>query len=103
MLQNYVVLETGKPASMHFYGHEVVTKDIFDKSVGGILPKRALVMFVDELNGVGTKALFSTLSDKLANQLKPYIDDKSYPKFTFLITKIGEGWATEFQLRAVPR
>ena len=103
MLQNYIILETGKPVAVHFYDWMIVVKEPVDPLLKRPLAKRALILLVDEVDGSPEQRVLSILSDKLASQLKPYLDDKSYPTWTFIITKIGEGFATEFQVRPVKR
>ncbi len=103
MLQNYLVLETNKPVAIHARDWMIVEKAPVDPLLKRAIPKRALILIVDEVDGSPQNTTLSILSDKLATQLKPYLDDASYTRFTFLITKVGEGFATEFQFRAVPR
>ena len=103
VLQNYVMLETGIPARMHFTDHNILRKDITDSLTGGGTSRNALVFEVDQLNGLPVTAQFSTLAEKLAMEFKPYLDDKSYRDYDVQITKHGSGFRTSYSVQFLPR
>lgn len=103
VLRNYVELEPGIPARMHFADHAFTEKEIRDPATG--LPKvvRTLVFQVDRLDREPTGALYSVTSEKLAVQLQPYLEGKRYRDVDFVITRSGSGFLTEYQVRPEPR
>ena len=103
VLQNYVMLETGIPARMHFTDHNIVVKEITDAITGGGTTRNALVFEVDHLNGKQVRAQFSTLAEKLAIEFKPYLDDKSYRNYDVVITRHGSQFRTSYTVQFLPR
>lgn len=102
MLMNYVALEKDVPTRMHFTDHYFVEREVWDEKLGKFKMVRSLVFWVDQLNGEPTARTFSVLSENLANTLKAYIPDHTYVEFDFEITKQGEGFATRYQVQAIP-
>jgi len=102
-LENWVKLRPGVPKRLHFYDHEFVTKEIIDPLLRRRKRVKTLVFFVDEEDGMPVEKLFSVIQEKLYAALAPYLPGKRYRDFTFIITKLGAGFAAEFQVEAIPR
>ena len=102
VLQNYVELQEGVPARLHFRDHMIIAKTITDPITGGPGVRNALVFDVDRLNGVEIMSKFSTMAEKLANQFEPFLKDKSYTKYDFIITYQGSGFRRSFTVQPIP-
>jgi len=103
VLQNYVELSDGVPARMHFYDHAIVRKTITDPTTGKPSARNALVFDCDQVNGQEVETKFSTMSEKLAGLFQPYLADKSYVNYEFVVTASGEGFRRTFTLQAIPK
>jgi len=103
VLQSYVELKPGVPSRMHFVEHWVETISPTDPLLGRALPKRRLRFAVDELNGQAVTTYYSTMSQKHAADFEPYLPDKKYRSYDFIVTLSGSGWQTEYQVQPVPR
>lgn len=103
VLENYVILETGVPARVHFTDHVIMTRTITDPVTGGPATRKVLVLEVDRLNGKEVAAKYSTMAEKHAGQFQPYLADKSYRDYDFVITKTGEGFRTSWSVQVIPR
>lgn len=103
MLMNYIALSSGVPARLHFTDDYMVDRDITDPLT--LKPKRVrgLVLQVDEVDGKPDSRTFSVLSQQLGSLLEPYLVDKAYRKWNFVITKVGGGFTARFQIKAEPR
>jgi len=96
VLRNYVQLEPNVPAVMHFTGGSLQRRTIIERLDGKPKGVNALVLDVNELNGVAVSAQFSTLSEKLAAQLMPFVENKTIHLYRFAITQRGEGFTTDY-------
>lgn len=100
---NYVPLYPGVPVRMHFSDDYLVTRTIQEKESGHPKEITGRVYWVDELEGEATARSFSVLSQKLAAHLEPFRKDKQYLKYDFIITKIGDGFLTDFNVQTILR
>lgn len=103
VLENYVLLETGVPARVHFIDHVIQRRTVTDPITGGPATRNVLVFDVDLLNGREVAAKYSIMAEKHAGQFSAYLADKSYRDFDFLITRTGEGFRTSWSLQVLPR
>ena len=103
VLENYVILETGIPARLHFYDHAIQKRTITDPITGGATTRQVLVLEVDRLNGREVAAKYSTMAEKHAGQFSAYLADKSYRDYDFVITKSGEGFRTSWSVQVIPK
>mgnify|MGYP001619886329 CR=1 FL=1 len=71
VLQNYVILQPGVPARLHFTDHDIQVVTVTDPTTGKPTPKNRLVFHVDELNGQKVISQYSTLSQKHAADFAP--------------------------------
>lgn len=102
VLENYIILEPGTPARLHFTDHAIVAKPITDPLTGQPATRNALVFEVDRLGARSVNAKYSTMSEKHAAQFEPYLSDKSYRDYDFLITMTGEGFRRSWTVQAIP-
>lgn len=103
LLMNYVALVPGVPTRMHFTDHYYIERIIADKETGKPKPIRSLVFWVDELEGEDCARTLSILSQKLAAHLEPFLPDKRYGGYDFIITKIGDGFLADFNVQPILR
>jgi len=103
LLMNYVALVPGVPTRMHFTDDYEITRTIADKETGKPKPIRSLVFWVDELNGEDVARTFSILSQKLAAHLTPFLPDKRYGGYDFIITQIGDGFLKDWNVQVIKR
>jgi len=76
---------------------------ITDPVTGEGASRNTLVFMVDRLDAHEVKAQYSIIAEKHALQFEPYLTDKSYRDYDFIITKIGEGFRTSWSLQVIPR
>ena len=103
VLQNIVILEDGVPARLHFADHSIEKRTITAPVSGRPGVRNVLVFEVDTLNGAPVVARFSTMAEKLAGLFEPYLREKTYTKFDFIITQLGEGFMRRWSVQAVPK
>jgi len=103
LLMNYVQLVAGVPTRMHFTDDYKIERTIADKETGKPKPIRSLVFWVDELNGEDCTRTFSILSQKLAAHIEPFLPDKRYRGYDFIITQMGEGFLKDWNVQVIKR
>ena len=103
VLENYVMLETGVPARVHFTDHVIQARTVTDPITGGPTTRNVLVFDVDELNGRKVAAKYSIMAEKHAGQFSAYLADKSYRDYDVVITRSGEGFRTSWSVQFLPR
>lgn len=103
LLSNYISLAPGVPTRMHFTDDYYIERVIADKETGK--PKRihSLVFWVDELGGEDVARTFSILSQKLAAHFEPFLKDKEYTKYDFIVTQIGDGFLKDWNVQVIKR
>ena len=103
MLENIVRLERDVPATVHITDWEVQNRDITDPQTNRDKVVSALVMHVDELNGRPIDANLSTIADKFAATMRPFLEAGTFRDLNFTITKRGSGFGTNYEVRSEPR
>lgn len=101
LLMNYVALVPGVPTRMHFTDHYYIEREIADKETGKPKKIRSLVFWVDTLGGEDCARTFSILSQKLAAHMTPFLPDKEYSHYDFVITQIGEGFLKDWNVQPI--
>jgi len=102
VLQNYVILETGVPARVHFASHVIERRTITDPRTLQPATRNVLVFDVDRLNGKEVMAKYSVMAEKHAAQFEAYLAGELYRGYDFIITKRGEGFRTVWTVEAIP-
>lgn len=103
MLMNYVELHAGIPARMHFTDDYDVVREILVKETGNPKKIRSLIFQLDELNGEESFQIFSILSEKLRAHFTPYLPEKKYLEYDFLITEMGSGFYKDWNVQVIKR
>lgn len=103
LLMNYIALAPGVPTRMHFTDDYRVERTIADRETGKPKPIKSLVFWVDELNGEDVARTFSILSQKLSAHLEPFLKNKEYLHYDFIITQIGDGFLKDWNVQAIRR
>lgn len=103
MLMNYIALVPGIPTRMHFTDDYEVERSIMEKEIGKVKRVKSLVFWVDELEGADVARTFSVMSEKLRSTLTPYLPDKGYLPYDFIITKMGDGFYTDWNVQVIRR
>jgi len=100
---NYIALVAGVPTRMHFTDDYKIKREIPDRETGK--PKRidSLVFWVDELNGEDVARTFSILSQKLAAHFEPFLPDKRYTGYDFIVTQMGDGFLKDWNVQVIKR
>ena len=103
MLMNYIALAPGVPTRMHFTDDYEVDRTIADAETGK--PKRihSLIFQVDELNGEDVSRTFSILSQKLRAHFEPFLKDKRYEGYDYIVTQIGDGFMKDWNVQVIKR
>lgn len=88
-LDNWVKLPAGKVVCMHFKDYRVAVREITDPFFGTKRNVNGLVFLVDRLDGAPVDKSFSVMSETLAMELQPYLEDGSYKNYSWCFTKDG--------------
>lgn len=103
LLMNYIALVSGVPTRMHFTDDYYVDRVIADKETGKPKRIKGLVFWVDELGGEDCARTFSILSQKLAAHFEPFIKNKEYIRYDFIVTQIGDGFLKDWNVQTILR
>lgn len=103
LLANYIRLVPGVPTRMHFTDDYKIDRTIADRETGKPKQVKSLVFWVDEHNGEVVASTFSILSEKLSAHLEPFLPDKAYIHYDFIITQIGEGFLKDWNVQPIRR
>ncbi len=103
VLRNFITLENGVPAVMHFTDHTLENRDIVDPLTGAEKRVQVLAFRVDSLNFATVDAEFSVTSQKLSQALLPFTEGKRYLNLNITLVKSGTGFLTEYELQVSPR
>lgn len=102
VMMNYVVLQEDVPTRLHLTDHYWVDRMIWDKVMEKEKPIRSLMFAVDREGGQVVMKSFSVLSNRLAEQLSPYLHNSRHRDFDFIITMRGTGFGTRYEVEAIP-
>jgi len=102
VLQNYVILQEGEPTRLHFRDHVIMTKTITDPTSLQPASRNTLDFDVDRLGGHEVTSKLSIMAEKFAGMFQPYLADKSYVNYDFIITVQGEGFRRNWTVQAIP-
>jgi len=101
LLMNYITLVPGVPTRMHFTDHYYITREIADRETGKPKKVQSLVFWVDSLGGEDAARTLSILSQKLASHFAPFLPNKEYTKYEFIVTQIGEGFLKDWNVQPI--
>ena len=91
-LENWVKLPPGKVVCMHFKEYRVTPRQITDPFFGTERTVTSLLFLVDRVDGAPVDMTFSVVSERLAQEFEPYLEDGSYRDYTWCLVKDVEGW-----------
>jgi len=103
MLMNYTALVTGVPKRLHFTDYYWVEREIADRDTGKAKKIRSLVFWVDEEDGQPVARTFSILSQKLAAHFEPFLDNKQFLPYDYIITEMGAGFTKDWNVQTIKR
>jgi len=103
VLMNYFALTPGLPARLHFTDEYWVDRQIADRESGKPKWVKSHVFWIDEINGEPAARTFSVLSEKLDAHLKPFLADKKYTLYDFIITEMGTGFLKDWNFQPILR
>ena len=102
VLENYVMLETGIPTRLHFTDHRLERRTITDPGTGQPGSRNVLIFDVDRMDGRAVGAKYSIMSEKHAEQFRPFLADKRYTRCEYTIVRSGEGFRTTYSVTPTP-
>lgn len=94
-----VILSQGQPATMRFSAFKELSRQRKDPDSGFVSDMKVMSFQVIELNGLQITAIYDVTSEKLMNQLRPYLDPATLALHKFTITKTGTGYGTQYTLQ----
>lgn len=92
VLDNWVKLPVGKTVCMHFREYTIVSRPITDPYFKTPRTVSSLVFLVDRVDGEAVDKTFSVVSEKLADEFEPYLEDGSFRAYEWCLVKDGEGF-----------
>lgn len=92
VLENWVKLEVGREVCLHFREYLVRSREIEDPDFGVMRKVETLLFLVDRVDGEEVDKTFSVLSEKLAGEFEPYLEDGSFRDYVWTLVKDGPGF-----------
>lgn len=102
VLRNYVELQRGVPALMHFTSYIKTPREITDPKTNLLRTINILEFEVDRLNGQPVSTRYSITSEKHAADLEPDLAGERYRGYEYIITKVGVSFQTRYSLDKIP-
>ena len=72
---------------MRFSEYRITSRQITDPFFGTSRKVNSLLFMVDQVDGKPVDKTFSVVSEKLAMEFEPYLEDGSYKRYTWCLTK----------------
>ena len=91
-LENWVKLPIGKVVCMHFREYRVTSRQITDPMFNVPRTVQSLVFLVDRVDGKPVDKTFSVVSEKLAQEFEPYLEDGSFRDYEWCLVKDAAGF-----------
>ena len=91
-LENWVKLPVGKVVCMHFSEYRITERQITDPMFNVPRTVSSLVFLVDRVDGAPVDKTFSVVSERLAQEFEPYLEDGSYRDYTWCLVKDAAGF-----------
>ena len=86
-IKNWVKLEPGTRSRMHFKDYMVTERTITDPFFKVPIKQASIVFLVDRLDGKEVTLKFSVLSEKVSDELDPYLKDGTYRNYEWVFEK----------------
>ncbi len=93
VIDNWVKLEPGKTVCMRFKEYRVTSRAIIDPYFGTPRTVESLLFLVSHVNGKAVDKTFSVLSEKLAQEFEPYLEDGTFKVYEWCLVKDAAGFA----------
>ncbi|GAH32551.1 unnamed protein product [marine sediment metagenome] len=91
-LENWVKLPVGKVVCMRFKEYRVTPREITDPFWKTPRTVESLLFLVSHVDGKPVDKTFSVVSEKLALEFKPYLEDGSYRGYEWCLVKDAPGF-----------
>ena len=91
-LENWVKLPVAKVVCMHFKDHRITDRVITDPMFNIPRTVKSLVFLVDKVDGKSVDKLYSVVSERLAQEFEPYLEDGSYKTYEWCLVKDAAGF-----------
>lgn len=86
-IKNWVKLEPGTRHRMHFTMYRITERTITDPFFDVPIKQSSIVFLVDRLDGKEVTLKFSVLSEKVADELDPYLEDGTFRDYEWTFEK----------------
>ena len=86
-LGNWVILKPGVEVKLHFREYRITPRQIKDPFWKVDRQVNSLLFLVDREDGKPVDKMFSVISDRLAQEFEPYLEDGSYKLYEWTIVK----------------
>ena len=86
-LENWVKIEPGTSTRLHLVDHRMVERTITDPLWGVEKTVRTLMFRVDKQDGKPVEKSLSVLSDRLLQDLSPYLEGRAYAAYDWVVSK----------------
>ena len=103
VLENYVILRDGVPSRVHIADMYLEARTITEGATGRPAPRNTLIMVIDGLDSRVVAAKLTTMAEKFASQMMPYMANKEYLKYDFTIIQRGDGYLRSWTITKTPR
>ena len=91
-LDNWVKLPIGKVVCMHFREYQITPRLITDTFWKTQRTVNSLLFLVDRVDGKPVDQTLSVVSERLAMEFQPYLEDESYKNYLWCLVKDAEGF-----------
>lgn len=91
-LENWVKLPIGKVVCMRFREYRVIPRQIEDPMFKIPRMVTSLVFLVSHVDGVPVDKTFSVVSERLAQEFEPYLEDGTYKNYVWCLVKDAAGF-----------
>jgi len=91
-LENWVKLPPGKTVCMRFREYRVTSREITDPFWKTPRKVESLLFLVSHVDGKPVDMTFSVVSEKLAMEFQPYLEDGTYKKYEWCLVKDAPGF-----------
>ena len=91
-LDNWVKLPIGKVVCMHFKEYQITPRQITDSFWKTPRIVNSLLFLVDRVDGKPVDQTLSVVSERLAMEFQPYLEDESYKNYLWCLVKDAEGF-----------
>ena len=86
-LENWVKLKPDVPVRMHFREYRIAPRQIMDPFWKTERTVDSLLFLVDREDGVHVDKTYSVVSERLASEFEPYLADRSYTLYEWVLSK----------------